>query len=186
VRGKWRASFLSTFSDALHMRAGAEVDGISVEADQLGQAQAGLGRKQQQDMITTSEPCRAMWGGENRFDLGPRQEMHLAFVMTLAWYRQDSLDQGAVSRLLERYEPEEGANGCQAQVARLDAGASLRLEISEERADKRRIEIVEGQGRRRFAELRLCKRPRPPPRIETKLPAARSISWTVAPADYPI
>jgi hypothetical protein len=43
VRGKWRASFLSTFSDALHMRAGAEVDGISVEADQLGQAQAGLG-----------------------------------------------------------------------------------------------------------------------------------------------
>ena len=40
MRGKWRASFLSTFSDALHMRAGAEVDGISVEADQLGQAQA--------------------------------------------------------------------------------------------------------------------------------------------------
>jgi hypothetical protein len=126
------------------MRAGAEVDGVPVEVDQLGKAQAGLGRKQQQGMITTSEPCRAIWGGENRFDLGPRQEMHLALVMTLAWYRQDALDQGAVSRLLERYEPEEGANGCQTQVARLDAGASRRLEISQERADKRRIKIVEG------------------------------------------
>ena len=116
-------------------------------------------------MITTPKPCRAIWGGENRFDLGPRQEMHLTLVMTLAWYCQDSPDQGAVSRLLERHKPEEGANGCQTQVARLDAGASLRLEISKERADKRRIEIVEGQGRRRFAEQRLCKREQKPKRV---------------------
>jgi len=34
-------------------------------------------------------------------------------------------------------------NRGQAQVARPDVGASLRLEISEERADKRRIEVVE-------------------------------------------
>jgi hypothetical protein len=74
------------------MRAGAEVDGIPVEADQLGKAQAGLGRKQQQAMITTSEPCRAIWGGENRLDLGPRQEMHLTLVMALARYREDTLD----------------------------------------------------------------------------------------------
>ena len=87
------------------MRAGAEMDGILVEADELGKAQACLGREQEQGVVAASEPCRAIWGGENRFDLGPRQEMHLAFVMTLAWYRQDSLDQGAVSRLLERYEP---------------------------------------------------------------------------------
>ncbi len=147
------------------MRTGAEVDGILVEAYQLGKAQPGLGCKQQQGIIATPEPCRAIWGGENRFDLGPRQEMHLTLVVTLAWDRQDSLDQSAVSRFLERHELEEGANGCQAQVARLDAGASLRLEISKKRADKRRIEIVEGQGRRQSAEPRLCKRCSYTPRL---------------------
>jgi hypothetical protein len=66
VRGSWRASFLSTFPGASHMRAGAEMDGIPVEADQLGQAQAGLGREQQQSIIATSEPCRAIRGSEKR------------------------------------------------------------------------------------------------------------------------
>lgn len=46
-----------------------------------------------------------------------------------AWYRQDALDQGAVSRLLERYEPQEGVNAARRKL-RLDAGASRRLEIS--------------------------------------------------------
>ena len=91
------------------MRAGAEMDGIPVEADQLGQAQAGLGREQQQGVIATPEPCRAIWGSENRLDLGPRQEMHLTLVVAFAWYREDSLDKGTVDRLLEGGEPEERA-----------------------------------------------------------------------------
>src|SRR5664279_496693 len=91
--------------------------------------------------------------------------MHLALVVAFAWYREDSLDEGAVGRLLEGREPEEGANGRQAQVARPDAGASLRLEISEERADERRVEIVEGQGRWGLAEPRLCKREQQPERV---------------------
>lgn len=74
--------------------------------------------------------ARAIWGAENRFDLGSHQEMHQALVVTLAWYRQDALDQGTVSRLLEKYKPKEGANGCQTQSCASDAGASRRLEIS--------------------------------------------------------
>jgi hypothetical protein len=46
VRGQRRASFLSPFTDASHMRAGAEMNGIPVETDQLGEAQAGLGCEQ--------------------------------------------------------------------------------------------------------------------------------------------
>ena len=56
-------------------------------------------------------------------DLGPRQEMHLTLIVALARYREDSLDNGAVGRLLEGREPEEGADGRQAQVARPDDGA---------------------------------------------------------------
>lgn len=97
MRGYRRAPFLSTFSDASYMRGGVEVevDGIPVEADRLGKAQAGLGRKQQQGTIARPSRSRAIWGSKNRFDLAPRQEIHLALVMAFAWYRQDALDQGA-------------------------------------------------------------------------------------------
>src|SRR6202163_1330978 len=91
--------------------------------------------------------------------------MHLALVVAFAWYREDSLDKSAVDRLFEGREPEEGANGRQAQVSRPDADASIRLEICEERADERRIEIVKGQGRRKLAEPRLCKREQQPERV---------------------
>jgi hypothetical protein len=87
-------------------------------------------------VIATTEPCRPIGRGKDRLDLGARQEMHLTLVVALARYREDALDKGAVSRLLEGHETEEGADGCQAQVARLDAGAALRLEIGQERADE--------------------------------------------------
>jgi hypothetical protein len=139
------------------MCAGAEMDGSPVEADQLGEAQACLGREQQQGVIAPSEPCRAIESGKDRLDLGSRQELDLALVVALARYREDSLDKGAAGRLLEGHEPEEGANGRQAQVARPDAGAPLRLEIGKEGTDERHIQIVEGQGRRGLAQPRLCK-----------------------------
>jgi hypothetical protein len=62
--------------------------------------------------------------------------MDLSLIVTLARYSEDALDKGAIGRFLEGCEPEEGANGRQAQVARPNAGAALRLEISEERADE--------------------------------------------------
>lgn len=55
------------------------------------------------------------------------------------WYGEDALDLGAVSRLLDRHEPEEGANGCQTQVERPDAGAPLRLNISKGRVSAARL-----------------------------------------------
>jgi hypothetical protein len=87
-------------------------------------------------VVAASKPGRAIGGGEYRLDLGPRQEMDLSLIVTLARYSEDALDKGAVGRFLEGCEPEEGANGRQAQVARPNAGAALRLEISEERADE--------------------------------------------------
>src|ERR1700758_3035765 len=110
VRGERRASFLSPFADTSHMRAGAEMDGILVEADELGKAQACLGREQEQGVVAASEPCRAIGRDKDRLDLGPRQEMQLALIVTLARYREDTLDQGAVCRLLEGGEPEERAD----------------------------------------------------------------------------
>jgi hypothetical protein len=45
--GQQRGPFLPSLADTLHMSAGAEVDGVPVEADQFGEAQARLDRDQQ-------------------------------------------------------------------------------------------------------------------------------------------
>jgi hypothetical protein len=116
------------------MSAGAEVDGVSVEADQLGEAQARLGRDQQQGVIAVGEPRRPIGRGENRLDLGSSQEVHLSLVVALARYGEYALDQRAVCGLLERHNPEEGADGGQAQVPCLGAGTALCLEIGQKRA----------------------------------------------------
>ena len=134
------------FTDASHVCARPEVDGIPVEAGQLGEAQARLGRDQQQGVIAAAKPCRPIGRGENRLDLGARQEMHLPLVVALARYREHTLDQRAVCRLLEGHEPEEGADGGQTQVARLRAGAALCLKIGQERADERRVQIGRASG----------------------------------------
>jgi hypothetical protein len=87
VRGKRRASVLTTFSDTSHVGASAQMQGIPIETDQLGEAQTCLGREQQQGVIATSEPGRAIGRGKYRLNLGMRQEIQLPLVVTLAWYR---------------------------------------------------------------------------------------------------
>jgi hypothetical protein len=113
-----------------------EMNGIPVEADQLGETQACLGREQQQRVIAASEPCRSIRSGEDRLDLGAGQVSHLAFVVSLGRYREHALDMRAVGRLLERSEAKEGPDGGQAQVAGLDADVPLVLEVLQKRADE--------------------------------------------------
>lgn len=71
--------------------------------------QVGL-RRLNRLVIATSQPRRAIGRGEDRLNLGPNQELHLMLVMALVRYCDNSLDKGAVRRLLEGLEPEEGAN----------------------------------------------------------------------------
>ncbi len=51
VGGERRTSLFPSFTGASHMSSGAEMDGVPVQADQLGNAQACLGGKQQQSVI---------------------------------------------------------------------------------------------------------------------------------------
>ena len=85
-----------------HMSAGAKVDGVPVEADQLGEAQARLDCDQQQGVIAAAEPRRPIGRGEDCPDLGARQEVHLSLVVALARYGEHALDQRAARWLLER------------------------------------------------------------------------------------
>src|SRR5262249_5597111 len=146
---------LPPFADTTHMSADAEVDIVLVEANQFGEAQARLGRNQQQRVIAAAKPRHPIGRSKDRLDLRARQEVHLSFVVALAWNGEHALDHRTVCRLLERHEPEEGANGSQAQVPRLGASTALRLEIGQERTYERYIQLVERQDRWGLAELRL-------------------------------
>lgn len=164
-RSQRRGPFLPPLADTPYMRAGAEVDGVPVETDQLGEAQARLDRGQQQGVIAAAEPRRPIGRGEDCLDLGARQEVHLSLVVALARYGEHALDHRAVRWLLERHEPEEGADGGQAQVARLGAGTALRLKIDQECTDERCIQVAECQSRGGLTEPRLCEREQQPERI---------------------
>src|ERR1700722_457222 len=85
-RGQRRGPFLPPLADTPHMSAGAKVDGVPVEADQFGEAQARLDRNQQQGVIAAAEPRRPIGRGEDGLDLGARQEVHLSLVVALARY----------------------------------------------------------------------------------------------------
>ena len=94
--GQRRTPLLPPFANTPNVGAGAEVDVIPVEADQLGEAQSRLDCEQQQGVIAASEPRRAIRHGKYRLDLGARQEMHLPLVVPLVRYRQNPLNQSAM------------------------------------------------------------------------------------------
>lgn len=148
IRGERRASPLSIRAHAPYVGAGAEFDRVPVEADQLAKARSGLGGALQQGVVAAAEPRRPVRYGEDRFDLGARQEVHLSLVMLIARNREDALDESAASGLFERRKPEERPNCGQAQIARSDPGAAPRLEIDQERADEGRIQISERRRQR--------------------------------------
>jgi hypothetical protein len=59
--------------------------------------------------------------------------------------------------LLKGHETEERADGGKAQIAGPDAGTTLCLEIGKKRANERRFQIFEFQGRRSPMKPRLRK-----------------------------
>ena len=108
-------------------------------------------------MVAAAEPRRPIGHSKDRFDLGVCQKIHFSLVVSFARYCEHALDKGAVSRLLEGHKPKERADGSQAQVACRDADAAIRLKIAQERADERRVELIERQGRWCFVKPHLRK-----------------------------
>jgi len=96
--------------------------------------------------------------------------------VTLARYGEHALDQRAVRRLLERHEPEEGADRSQAQVAGLGAGTALRLKIDQECTDERSFQVAECQIRRGLTEPRLGEREQQPERIPVGCDRVENVS----------
>ena len=95
-------------------------DVAAVQAGQLGDAQAGLGAKQQQRVIATPGPGAAVRGGEERVDLGFGGERDQRAVAALGRDRQDALDRVGVLGMAQRAVAKQRADRGQAGVAGAD------------------------------------------------------------------
>ena len=80
------------------------------------------------------------------------QETDELAVVALALYCQHSLDQGTVSRLLQRCVLEEGVDGRQTRVATASAVPTVFFKVFEESPDDRSVQVFEREGRRLLVE----------------------------------
>ena len=103
-------------------------------------------------MVASAGPGAAVGRGEQRVDLGFGEVGDQRPVEALGRDRQDARDRGGVLGVAQRGVAEQRVDRGQAGVAGADAVAALVLEVVEERADQRRVEVVEVE--RRWAACR--------------------------------
>ena len=125
------------------MRAGGEGDVADLEADEFGDPQPGLDREQQERVVAAAVPAGAVWRGEQRFDLGGVEVVDGVALVALGGDREHPTDRVQLLGVFERHELVERVDRRQAVVAGPWAVVTLLFEVGEERADQRRVEVVD-------------------------------------------
>jgi hypothetical protein len=100
-------------------------------------------------VIASSRPGGAVGAVQQRLDLLGRQVGDGSLVAALGWDREDALDQGGVLGVAQRAVLKERAHRREADVARARAVATVVLEVLQERADRRRVQVREFKARGR-------------------------------------
>jgi hypothetical protein len=94
-------------------------------------------------VVAPPGPGGAVRGGQQRVELRFGEEGDERPLEALWRDREDALDRGGVLGMTKRRVAEQRADCRQASVARPDAVCALALEVIEEGADQRRVEIVD-------------------------------------------
>jgi len=127
------------------MCTGSEMHIGTANADQLGCSQARLGSETEQRVITSPGPGRLIGSGKQRADFGLGQEGHEPSVEALGRDGENALDDGGMIGMAKCGVSEQRADRGKPSVAGARAIFSLVLEVVEEGADQRGIEIVDIQ-----------------------------------------
>jgi hypothetical protein len=122
----------------------------AAEADELRDAQPGLDGEQEEGMVASARRGRPVRGREDGLDLLGAEERDEAALEALGGDGQHPLDERGMLGMAQRGVAEERADGSQARVAGAHGVAAVALEVVEEGADERRVEVreVEPRGRR--------------------------------------
>jgi len=116
-----------------------------------------LNGNEKQRVISSSPPGRPVGNGEESFDFGAIQEVDKLASVTLAGYRQNTLNMSSVRRRLVSSVVEEGSNGRQAQVASARLIRPIFFQALQEVGDKWRIEIRKRKSARLLPQSLLSK-----------------------------
>ena len=147
------ARFLRPLPGDPDVGADAEVDVADAQADQFGDADPGLDHQHQQRVVAAAEPGAAVGRGEQRGDLGEVEVADGVALVAFGRDRHDPRDRVRVFGMFERGEPVERVDRPEPGVAGAGAVAAVLFEVGEERADQRRVEIVDVQLERLLAGL---------------------------------
>jgi hypothetical protein len=107
-----------------------------------------------------SATCPRAWigYGQKGLDLGPGQKLNLLAVIPLRRYGQNALRQGAVAWLVEGHIMEKRMKSRQSNISAAGGIATFFLQVIEERAEERGIQILDLQDRGRLFQTFLGKR----------------------------
>ena len=98
--GQRCASLFASLADAPNVCPFAQRDGLTVDARQLGETEPGQNGKEQQSVVTASDPSALVWCGNQGLDLRSSKKRNQCARVPFRWYGQYTLDVSAVRRLL--------------------------------------------------------------------------------------
>ena len=144
-RRSGRRACLAAFARDPDVRAGAEVTSQTRRPVSSETRTPVWIMSEQQRVVAAAEPGGAVGRGEERLDLAEVEVGDGVALVALGRDRHHPRDRVGVLGMLERGEPVEGVDRPEPGVAGPGAVARGLLEVVEEGADQRRVEIVEVQ-----------------------------------------
>ena len=114
---------------------------------------ARSGRRAGVGVIAPAGPGGSVWSGEQRVDLGLGEVADHGRVEPLLGDREHACDQLCLLGRFQRRVVEERVDRGQTRVAGPHAVAAVGLEMAEERGDRRGVEVLELELRRRLPGL---------------------------------
>jgi hypothetical protein len=121
------------------------------QADQLGDPQPRLHGDEQHRAVTPSDPRHAIGHRQERIDLRLSQEVDQCSLEALGLDRENAGDVRRMLRVTQGGVAEQRVDGREPSVARAHGISSLVLEVIQERANERSVDIGEVQGGGRLA-----------------------------------
>jgi hypothetical protein len=140
---------LAALAEATNVGAGTQLDILATKPPYFAVAEAGLNGEEQDCPVSPSDPFPRGGSGQESGGLLFREELHGTAFVALGGNRQYALAVEGKSRFTQRDKPEEGADCGKTGVARSRAVAPVALEVVEELAEERRVEVFQAKIRGR-------------------------------------
>jgi hypothetical protein len=140
-------ALLSALSYALHMGSGAQCDVLTANSNQFRHPQACLDCDGEKGSISTADPSRRVWGGDQGIGLFAVEELNQLALVALVWHGEHVLALQSMGGLLQGDVSKEGMDGSQPGIAGASAVASIPFEMLEKLTDEGCIKILEHKVR---------------------------------------